>query len=64
MEYIVYNDCMAIANYKQKAAAIRRAKKQMLLNLIDGTSTEITVEARRYTTDPNSVLIYSSYNEE
>ena len=64
MEYIVYNGCMAIAIYKQKAAAIKRAKKQMLLNLIDEVSTEITVEARRYSTDPNGTVIYSSYDED
>lgn len=54
---------MAIAIYKQKAAAIRRAKKQVLLNLIDETETGITVIARRYTTDPNGIEVYNSLDE-
>lgn len=64
MIYTVYNGCMAIAIYQQKASAIKRAKKQMLLNLIEETENEITVTAKRYTTDSNEELIYSSYNEE
>lgn len=64
MEYIVYNGCLAIAVYKQKASAIRRAKKTALLNLIDETEAEITVVARRYSTDPNGTVIYSSYDED
>lgn len=64
MYYTVYNGCMAIAQYKQRAAAIKRAKKQILLNLIEEYDTEVTVTARRYFTDPNSELIFSSYNQD
>lgn len=64
MIYTVYNGCMAIAIYKQKASAIKRAKKQILFNLIEEIESEITVTAKRYTTDPHQELIYSSFNEE
>ncbi len=64
MEYTVYNGCMAIAIYKQKAAAIRRAKKVELMNLIDETVTEVTIIARYYSTDPNGIEIYNSLNQE
>ena len=61
MYYTVYNGSMAIAQYKQRAAAIKRAKKQILLNLIDEYET---VTAQRYSTDPNSEEIFSSYNQD
>ena len=64
MQYTVYNGCMAVAIYKQKAAAIRRAKKVVLSNLIDEMEAEVTVISRYYSTDPNGVEIYNSHNED
>lgn len=64
MIYTVYNGCAAIATYQQKTSAIKRAKKQMLFNLIEEIESEITVTAKRYATDPSEELIYTSYEEE
>lgn len=64
MYYTVYNDCIAIAQYKQKAAAIKRAEKQILLNLIDEYEAEVTVTARRCSRDPISEVIFSSYDQD
>lgn len=64
MIYTVFNGCMTIATYKQRGAAIRRAKKQALLNLIDETESEVTVVCKQYSTARISEQVYSSYDEE
>lgn len=64
MTYTVYNGSLAVAEYRQRAAAIRKAKRLILENMVNETETEITVWSKRYSTDRHPEQIYSSYSEE